>query len=244
MPTRRTTPPRAGFALAVAAVSTAGLWVPAQLGGGTPVLEVLAEAPGYLVAIVLGGWSGALLDRRRRRCVPDGPTADDTPPLPLGTTERAVWVSRDSDRPKLVLGVALVAGAVLGAPIAVGLLNAVTDQVTALSVSLALLLVGLLTLQTATVRSRVSGDGLDVAYGPWSWPVRRIPLDEIRAAHTTRPTVRRFAGRGRPGGPVTFLVRGGPALLVRDADGADHTIGAADAPRAAALLNALRARNL
>ncbi|MFI6444428.1 DUF1648 domain-containing protein [Kitasatospora sp. NPDC050543] len=195
------------------------------------------------VVLVLGaataaGLLGHLAGRRggarpSPRTPADGPTID----VPAG--ERMVWLSRTAN-PWLsllsaVLGLAAAAaalasaGGLIGAPWALAAPFAVTSVVV---------------LGCSSVQTRVTADGLDVAFGPLGWPVRHWPLDDVDSARAEDRAPAQVGGWGYrlSGRGTTVMLRRGECLVVRSRKGAEFAVSVDDAERGAALLNSLTAR--
>ncbi|MEI5099387.1 hypothetical protein RB200_13260 [Streptomyces sp. PmtG] len=82
--------------------------------------------------------------------------------------------------------------------------------------------------------------GLEVAFGPLGWPVRRWAPGAIEAAYAEHRTPAQVGGWGYrlSGLGTTVMLRGGECLVIR-AKGKDFAVSVDDAERGAALLNAL-----
>ena len=161
-------------------------------------------------------------------------------PLPLGGTERAVWLGETS----IGRGGAVAIGAAILVVIAAALtLWLIGDQPAAawLVTGIAVLLV-LLAASTLVFRVRADESGLTVA-SVAGFPRFRVPLDEIAAARsTTIEPMGDFGGWGiRSGldGRFGVVLRRGPALEVERTNGRRFVVTVAGADTAAALLQAL-----
>ncbi|MEU4123015.1 DUF1648 domain-containing protein [Streptomyces virginiae] len=203
-----------------------------------------AELPTAWVAVavcaaaVLAALAGMLIDRRAPgRARGGGGTADRGPVMDVRAGERLVWLARTSN-PWLgltagALGAAAAAGAVLGVG---GLVAGPAWLVAALALGLAALAV----LACSSVRARVTGEGLEVAFGPLGWPVRRWPAAAVESARVEdrRPVQVGGWGYRLSGLGTTVMLRAGECLVVR-AGGRDFAVSVDDAARGAALLNSL-----
>jgi hypothetical protein len=189
---------------------------------------------GVIAAAAAAGLLGRWLGRR-------GP--DETPsvsprPLPrvrLEPGDRTVWLSRVRNRFLIWL-----AGAFLAAGAATAVLATTVLPTAALVVAAVVGAIGVGGLAVATVVVSVTGDGLAVGFGPWAWPRRRWPLDEISAARADYRTPAQVGGWGWRGlGNVTLMVRSGPCLVIGRRGRGEFAVSADDAEHGAALLNAL-----
>ncbi|KJY17538.1 MULTISPECIES: SdpI family protein [Streptomyces] len=203
-----------------------------------------AELPTAWVAVavcaaaVLAALAGMLIDRRAPgRARGGGGPADRGPVMDVPAGERLVWLARTSN-PWLgltagALGAAAAAGAVLGVG---GLVAGPAWLVAALALGLAALAV----LACSSVRARVTGEGLEVAFGPLGWPVRRWPAAAVESARVEdrRPVQVGGWGYRLSGLGTTVMLRAGECLVVR-AGGRDFAVSVDDAARGAALLNSL-----
>lgn len=189
--------------------------------------SVTGWAAGVAVAAVLAGLGGALAGRR----VGAGEAVLERPSLDIPTGERLVWLSRETN-PWLRL-----TGAVLGLVALAGLAGLTGAGWTlAAPTGFAALAV----LGCSTVRARVTARGLEVAFGPLGWPVRRWATEDIESAHAEHRTPSQAGGWGyRVNGlGTTVMLRGGPCLVIR-AKGRNFAVSVDDAERGAALLNSL-----
>ncbi|KOU64704.1 hypothetical protein [Streptomyces sp. IGB124] len=200
-----------------------------------------AELPTAWVAVAVCAaavLAGMLIDRRAPgRARGGGGPADRGPVMDVPAGERLVWLARTSN-PWLhliaaVLGAAAAAGAVLGVG---GLVAGPAWLVAALAPGLAALAV----LACSSVRARVTGEGLEVAFGPLGWPVRRWPAAAVESARVEdrRPVQVGGWGYRLSGLGTTVMLRAGECLVVR-AGGRDFAVSVDDAARGAALLNSL-----
>ncbi|MFD9083807.1 DUF1648 domain-containing protein [Streptomyces erythrochromogenes] len=196
-----------------------------------PDLWVASAVCATIVAAAVAGW---FIDRRAG--VPGGgrpPARGPVMDVPAG--ERLVWLARTSN-PWLrltaaVLGAAAAVGAVAGAG---GLVDGPVWFV------LPLAFAALAVLACSSVRARVTGEGLEVAFGPLGWPVRRWPADAVESARVEERRPAQVGGWGYrlSGLGTTVMLRAGECLVVR-AGGKDFAVSVDDAARGAALLNSL-----
>lgn len=90
-----------------------------------------------------------------------------------------------------------------------------------------------------TIRVVAGRRGLEVGFGPWGWPARRIPLDNIRSARAERFNPIFYGGWGyriRPDG-TRIILRGRHAIAVELPSGRSFGVTVPDPDRAAAVLN-------
>ncbi|WP_371591776.1 DUF1648 domain-containing protein [Streptomyces virginiae] len=242
--TRRTnapTPSWAGATLAFTGVFMAGAqasivranldradWREADsVGLGITLTFVAALAAGAL------GWiAGRRGELPSATAEVDGGTSMD---IPAG--ERFVWLSRTTN-PWLhlvaaVTGVAAIA-AVLAA--ACGLLTGMQWAVVT-----PFALASILTLAFSSVQARVSEKGLEVAFGPLGWPVRRWAPQDIESSRAESRTPAQVGGWGYrlSGLGTTVMLRAGECLIIHPRKGAEFAVSVDDAERGAALLNTL-----
>ncbi|MFJ8012743.1 DUF1648 domain-containing protein [Streptomyces sp. NPDC096339] len=189
---------------------------------------------GVFAAAALAGVGGVLAGRRGvgdvRGPVVEGPRMD----IPGG--ERLVWLSRASNAWLRLIaagaGLVAVAGGLAGLG---GLLG---PEWLLLMAPFAFAC--LVTLVFSSVRARVTGRGLEVAFGPLGLPVRRWAADEIESARVEERTAGQVGGWGYRlnGLGTTVMLRGGECLVIRS-KGKDFAVSVDDAERGAALLNSL-----
>ncbi|MGW6787034.1 DUF1648 domain-containing protein [Streptomyces sp. NPDC054987] len=246
--TRRAAAPApswAGAALAFTGVFMAGLQASAvranldcadwreagSVGAGVVLTSVVALAAGVL---------GRLAGRRGERPSPAAGTgvgAGAAMVIPAG--ERFVWLSRAAN-PWLHLVAAVTGVAALAAVLAAacGLLTGMQGAVVA-----PFALASVVTWAFGSVQARVSEKGLEVAFGPLGWPVRRWTPQDIESARAESRTPAQVGGWGYrlSGAGATVMLRAGECLVVRPRTGAEFAVSVDDAERGAALLNALRA---
>nr|WP_245240178.1 DUF1648 domain-containing protein [Streptomyces erythrochromogenes] len=201
-------------------------WRRADLPGVWAVVAVCAVA-------ALAALAGGLADRRGR--APDGRPPARGPVMDVPDGERLVWLARTSN-PWLhliaaVLGAAAAVGAVAGAG---GLVAGPVWFVVPLAFA------ALAVLACSSVRARVTGEGLEVAFGPLGWPVRRWPAAVVESARVEERRPAQVGGWGYrlSGLGTTVMLRAGECLVVR-AGGKDFAVSVDDAARGAALLNSL-----
>ncbi len=101
-------------------------------------------------------------------------------------------------------------------------------------------LVSLSAFACSSVRARVAGEGLEVAFGPLGWPVRRWAARDIEWARAENRTPAQVGGWGYrlSGLGTTVMLRSGECLVV-SSRGKVFAVSVDDAERGAALLNAL-----
>ncbi|MFG2879360.1 DUF1648 domain-containing protein [Streptomyces sp. NPDC048337] len=156
--------------------------------------------------------------------------------IPAG--ERFVWLARTSN-PWLRLIAAVTGLAAAGAALA-GVGGLVGSAAWGLVAPLGL--ASLLVLACSSVQARVTGKGLEVAFGPLGWPVRRWAAPDVESARVEdrRPVQVGGWGYRLSGLGTTVMLRGGPCLVVRS-KGKDFAVSVDDADRGAALLNSVSA---
>ncbi|MGA5821753.1 DUF1648 domain-containing protein [Kitasatospora sp. NPDC094028] len=161
------------------------------------------------------------------------------PVLPLRPGERVAWLSRAAN-PWLNLAAVLCGLGALGSALAA--LSGLTGIRWQLVTPFATVAVALWLF--ASVRVRVSAEGLHVGFGPFGRPGRHWKLAELVSARAERRTALQAGGWGyRVNGlGTTVMVRGGVCLVVRTRRGADFAVSVDDAERGAALLNSLLAQ--
>ncbi|MEV7585506.1 DUF1648 domain-containing protein [Streptomyces erythrochromogenes] len=212
-----------------------------------PDLRVAAAVCAAVAAAAAAGW---FVDRREGRPGDARPPARG-PVMDVPEGERVVWLARTSN-PWLrltaaVLGAAAAVGAVAGAG---GLLTGPTTGSATGPVAgpvagpvwfvVPLAFAALAVLACSSVRARVTGEGLEVAFGPLGWPVRRWPAAVVESARVEERRPAQVGGWGYrlSGLGTTVMLRAGECLVVR-ARGKDFAVSVDDAARGAALLNSL-----
>ncbi|GAA2785245.1 DUF1648 domain-containing protein [Kitasatospora sp. CM 4170] len=197
-----------------------------------------------LLAAAAAGLLGQLVARRTAApadtaagAAAAGPSSG--PQLTLPDGERFAWLSRTVNPwLRLTATVSGTAAAALAIAAAAGLADGLWAAVAPLAV------VALATLGCSAVQAVVSPKGLEVSFGPFGWPVRRWPLEQIESARAEERTPAQVGGWGYrlSGLGTTVMLRGGPCLVVRPRAGAEFAVSLDDAERGAALLNSLAAR--
>jgi hypothetical protein len=203
------------------------------------------QAGSVTTGVLLGAVAAALVGvlahlAGRRRPVPAAtPAGAGGPVMELPEGVHPVWLSRTSNH--WLYALALAAGLVAFAALAAAAAGA-TDAAWAVFAPCAV--VALAGSVCSSVTARVSGRGLEVAFGPLGRPVRRWAVHDLEAARVEvrRPAEvggwgYRLSGRG-----TTVMLRAGECLVVRPREGAEFAVSVDDAERGAALLNALTAR--
>ncbi|MFI0774747.1 DUF1648 domain-containing protein [Streptomyces sp. NPDC021212] len=193
---------------------------------------------GTLVVAVMGGAICALAAFRG----PAGPRkAAQGPAMAIPAGQRLVWLSRTSN-PWLhaisaVTGLLAIAAVVT---VAAGL----TDLPFVLAAG-PFALACVLVLGCSSVQARVSEQGLEVALGPFGWPMRRWAADDITAARAEDRTPAQVGGWGYrlSGLGTTVMLRSGQCLVIRSKNGKEFAVSVDDAERGAALLNSLGVRH-
>ncbi|MFD7258473.1 DUF1648 domain-containing protein [Streptomyces sp. NPDC059874] len=189
-----------------------------------------------IAVAVLAGFTGALAGRRG--AVGAGAPAGEGPRMEIPSGERFVWLSRASNAwlQLIAAGTGLVAAAGALAGLG-GLIGAEWALVAPFAVA------SLLVLAFSSVQARVTGRGLEVAFGPFGRPVRRWAAEDIESARVEDRTPAQVGGWGYrlSGLGTTVMLRGGECLVIR-AKGKDFAVSVDDAERGAALLNSLGAR--
>ncbi|MFG2414287.1 DUF1648 domain-containing protein [Streptomyces goshikiensis] len=192
-------------------------------------------AVGAVVTLFAAAAAGcvAWLVSRRPAAAPAKRGQGERMEIPEG--ERRVWLSRTAN-PWLRL-VAAATGAVAVAAPLVG--------TGGLAASRWLLIVPFAAASAAvlvcsSVRVRVGERGVDVAFGPLGWPVRRWDAADVEWARAERRTPAQVGGWGYrlSGLGTTVMLRAGECLVIR-AKGKDFAVSVDDAERGAALLNSL-----
>ncbi|MFD4181394.1 DUF1648 domain-containing protein, partial [Rhodococcus sp. NPDC058514] len=165
----------------------------------------------------------------------------DAPRIPLGDSERVVWSGSAAMPWWIAVAVAL-------APIVITVViisASSSSAVMVLGVIVSTVVGGaLMALALSPVRVVVDDRGVQTR-SPLTGTRRRIPLVEVAEADVVKiGLLNRFGGFGYRVGPggVGLIVRPGPALRVTRGDGSRFTVTVDGAEQAAAVLNALAAR--
>ncbi|MER6448131.1 DUF1648 domain-containing protein [Streptomyces venezuelae] len=189
---------------------------------------------GAVVTVVVAGAAGLVgAVTNRRRTASGSPGQGPRMDVPAG--ERRVWLASAENR--WLYLVSAVTGLVALAALLVGLGDP-TKPMWLLVVPF--LLASLSVLACSSVRVRVTERGMDVAFGPLGWPVRRWDAAGIEWARAEDRTPVQVGGWGYrlSGLGTTVMLRGGTCLVIR-ARGKDFAVSVDDAERGAALLNSL-----
>lgn len=189
-----------------------------------------------LGAALLAGLLGLLAGRRGAAA---GPAPARGPVLDVPVGERFVWLSWTTN-PWLQLTAAALGLVAAAAAIAAagGLIGAPWAVVAPLTV------VAGVVLGCSSVQARVTPKGLEVAFGPAGWPVRRWPIQAIESARVEQRTPAQVGGWGYrlSGLGTTVMLRRGECLVIHPRTGAEFAVSVDDAERGAALLNTLAAQ--
>ncbi|MET8030507.1 DUF1648 domain-containing protein [Streptomyces avermitilis] len=200
--------------------------------------SVTGGVVGTLVLAAAVGAAGLLAARRApgaHRPASSGPDME----IPAG--QRIVWLARASNS-------WLQALAALTGLLALAIVVSVLAGLTGLPFLLAaapFALACVLVLTCSSVRTRVSEEGLDVAFGPFGWPARHWAAQEIESARVESRTPAQVGGWGYrlSGLGTTVMLRGGECLVIHTLKGKEFAVSVDDAERGAALLNSLRSRH-
>jgi hypothetical protein len=219
------------FATVVSGGVTGSLLIAARSGGLFPWAVLVAAV---VLGAALGALAGALLPAPASAA---SRRSADVEPLPLGRTERALWVGRAAPS-AAIAGLLLVVSGVLAA-------LAVLLGVLVAPVLLVLLLPALAAAAASSGwRVRIDEHGVAV-HGALPPFVLRLALEEIDAARITSVApVSDFGGWGprRRHGVTAIVSQAGEALELQRTDGRRLLVTVAGAVEAAALLTALLAR--
>ncbi|MFJ4593280.1 MULTISPECIES: DUF1648 domain-containing protein [unclassified Kitasatospora] len=196
-----------------------------------------------VVLVVAAGLAGLLtwLAVRPRIDSPTGASPADRIPAPATAPgEQLVWLSQAAN-PWLQLGASVLAlGALVGvlAP-ASGLMGFSWATVVPFVTTSPIVLC------SASVKARVTAQGLSVGFGPFGWPSRRWSPADLDSARAELRTPAQAGGWGyRVNGlGTTVMLRRGVCLVVRTRRGREFAVSVDDAERGAALLNSLIARS-
>ncbi|MFB7464639.1 DUF1648 domain-containing protein [Streptomyces sp. NPDC056224] len=179
----------------------------------------------------LAGWAGT---RRGPAAAPHAVAGSPRMDIPAG--ERFVWLSRTTNPWLRWIGALSGLVTLAAALVAVsGLIEAEWAAVAPFAT------VSVAALSCASVQARVTEKGLDVAFGPLGWPVRRWSAEDIESARVENRTPAQVGGWGYrlSGMGTTVMLRSGECLVIHPRRGSEFAVSVDDAERGAALLNAL-----
>ncbi|MEV7561742.1 DUF1648 domain-containing protein [Streptomyces sp. NPDC089795] len=187
------------------------------------VVTVVAAGAAGLVGMLVSG----------RPASPVSPGQGPKMDIPAG--ERRVWLAR-TENPWLY-ALSAVAGVVALAALLVGLGDLARPMWLLI---VPFLFVSMTVSACSSVRVRVAERGMDVAFGPLGWPVRRWDAADIEWARAENRTPAQVGGWGYrlSGLGTTVMLRSGECLVIR-ARGKNFAVSVDDAERGAALLNSL-----
>ncbi|MGZ9928520.1 DUF1648 domain-containing protein [Streptomyces sp. NC-S4] len=192
---------------------------------------VTVGAVSTVVAAGAAGLVGVLASGRRASTASrgQGPRMD----IPAG--ERRVWLASAENRWLYLL--AAVPG--VGAP-AAQLVEFGDRTAPMWLLTVPFVFASVSVLACASVRVRVTERGMDVAFGPLGWPVRRWDAADIEWARAENRRPAQVGGWGYrlSGLGTTVMLRSGACLVIR-ARGKNFAVSVDDAERGAALLNSL-----
>lgn len=182
---------------------------------------------------MLVGWAAwALAGRAPDVDEPVGgvPLGDALPSA--GVHPGSTWEGSSSNRWLVLVGVLIGGAFLIATPL----------------VSWWLLLTGVLVLMacltTSVLHVRCDAQGLTVCYGLLGWPVQRIGMESIVAAHAIDLEPGEWGGWGYRWAPsqnaTAAVTRRGPAIVIERADGRRFAVTVDDAVRGAGVLNDLR----
>ncbi|MEU0443168.1 MULTISPECIES: DUF1648 domain-containing protein [unclassified Streptomyces] len=194
---------------------------------------------GSLVVAVAAGLVGWLVDRRRT-AAPAPRASEDAPALRIPEGNRVVWVERTTN--PVLQALAAVTG-LAALAVTVGCIGGLVEPAEFWPVFAPLAIASLALAGCASVRAGVTERGLEVAFGPLGWPVRRWTVADIESARAEHRTPAQVGGWGYrlSGLGTTVMVRGGQCLVVRvRGRNKEFAVSVDDAERGAALLNTLR----
>ncbi|MFF4144395.1 DUF1648 domain-containing protein [Streptomyces sp. NPDC001698] len=194
-----------------------------------------------LVAAVLAGIAGWLVGTRGQVSGPASPGRNtDGPTLEIPEGQRVVWFSRTTN---LWLHLVAAVTGVVAVAALVALVAGLAGPGAGWSLFASCAIASLAGAGCASVQTRVSRRGLEVAFGPLGWPVRRWAPDAIESARAENRTPAQVGGWGYrfSGLGTTVMLRAGACLVIRARGSrSDFAVSVDDAERGAALLNALR----
>ena len=111
-------------------------------------------------------------------------------------------------------------------------------------VALPFALVAIALTSFSTIAVTIDSDGLQIAFGPWGVPKKRIALADIETAQAIDVRPMRWGGWGYRWVPwkraSAVVLRGGPGVKVNRVGGRTFVVTVDGAPRAAAVLNDLK----
>ncbi|WP_405983208.1 DUF1648 domain-containing protein [Streptomyces sp. NBC_00158] len=192
------------------------------------------------VALAVAAAAGLVgLLAARNGSAPARRPAGAAPGMEIPDGETLVWLSRTANPWLLALAALTGAGAAAAAlAAAAGLVAPPWALIAPLAIA------SVAVLACSSVRARVSGRGLEVAFGPLGLPVRRWRAEDIESAYAEHRTPAQVGGWGYrlSGKGTTVMLRAGECLVVHPRRGADFAVSVPDAERGAALLNSLIAR--
>lgn len=204
-------------------------------GSSAPVWQGLVLAGG---AALLAAATAALL---LPPTIGVAASASPAEPLPLGATERAVWIGRAR---LATPGVIAISAAIAFAAVA-GVVVAIASDGRAAAALLLPVVLLLALLMTSFWTVRVDDAGLTVRSAS-GWPRFHTPAAQIVSAGTIEVTpLGEFGGWGirfGRGRRLGVVMRSGVALEVQKRDGSALVVTVDDAAAAAGLLNAVAAR--
>ncbi|WP_342746358.1 DUF1648 domain-containing protein [Streptomyces monashensis] len=202
-----------------------------------------ARQPAWAVVLILA-LTGAALAVAWRIAVNVASTTPATAPpeLDLPEDERLAWFSHTANPwlQSLSAVTCLVAAGTLVA-LGIGLARPATLWFVFAVCGVIALACGVF----SSVRAKVSEAGLEVAFGPLGWPVRRWSPAAIESARAEQRRPSEVGGWGYrlSGLGTTVMLRAGDCLVVRPRGRrSDFAVSVDDAERGAALLNSLRRR--
>lgn len=185
-----------------------------------------------LVPVALGAGAAGWWLARSRPQRPDARVVPAT--LTLPPDHALVWVGSQAWGPVRLIGpLVLVAGAVA---------LAVPRSAETLVAGPTLMLVGLALWTSASITVSVGPAGLKVRFGPFGWPVVRVPVAAVTSVHVEDVEPLSYGGFGyrMMPGVRAVIVRRGPALRVGRVGRSDLIVTVDDAATAAAVLEAHR----
>ena len=213
----------------VAADDGAASWRDA---GEVGIVEVLIAVGAGL----LFGGLALLLERGHELAEPAGTPGPAT--IGLGAGEHAVWVGHASSPGMALAGSLGALGLAAGGLFVEGSAGWILVG-SAFVVAIAITWVSI-------VRVTASERGLRIAFGPFGWPSKHMPLERIERAEATEIEPLRWGGWGyRWAGPgrSAVVIRRGPGLVLDLRGGGRFAVTVDEPGPAAGLLNDLRRRH-